>query len=150
MVGVGELVVVALSAGAGALGKGIATGAASDGYAALKALLVSRYEKLAAFVGAVEDDPDSQPEQEVLSKKIEQSDAASDAELLEAAKGLLSALQQMRDVPGAAAVLDFGRLDVAGSVDLADIQASGSALKAETASIGGNLKLSGFRQKNDG
>lgn len=150
MIGVGELVVTALSAGAAALGKGIATGAASDGYEALKALLVTRYTKLAAFVGAVEDDPASEPEQEVLCKKIAQSDAAGDAEVLQAAKGLMAALQELRDAPGAGAVLDFARLDVAGSVDLSDIEStSGTALRAETAKIGGDLKLSGFRQKNE-
>jgi len=140
-------VVSALAAGATAIAKGFASEAIKDAYKGLKHLIVSRFQKAAPFVEAVEDDPSSEPEQRVLLKQLAQGN--SDAEVKNAAVVLLEKLNELRSEPRAAAMLDFEKLNAAKNFELSDAVFSGTLLRAKEATFGGDVTLRGLRQTAD-
>jgi hypothetical protein len=139
-------VVSALAAGAAAAAKDVATEAIKDAYAGLKQLIVDRYQRAAPFADAVEADPASKPEQKVLAKQLEQTEAPKDDELKAAAQALLSALQALRSEPLAAAMFDFDQLRALKNFELEDIEAAGTLLRARVATFEGDFKAKGIRQ----
>jgi len=141
-------IVTALAAGAIAAAKDVATSTVKDTYAALKRLIVDRNKKAAPFVEAVEANPTSAPEQQVLSKQI--AGAADDPELKKTAAALLEALEGLKNNPRAAALFDFGKLRAAKNFELTDIETSGTVLKADDATFDGDFKATNIRQKPAG
>jgi hypothetical protein len=142
-------IVTALSSGAIAATKDVATSAVKDAYAALKKLIVDRYKKAGPFVEAVEADPASQPEQAVLANQLK-GEPADLEEAKKLALALLASLRQLENNPHAQAVLEFGKLRAAQSFELHDIEFSGTLLHADEAVIDGPFRASGLRQKTPG
>jgi esterase/lipase superfamily enzyme len=140
-------VVTALAAGAVAVAKDVATKAVKDAYSGLRQLIVDRYKKTAPFVEAVEANPTSTPEQEVLANQLQQ--ATGDPQLKELASALLRALDELHNDPRAKAVFDFGKLKAAKNFELSDIDFSGTLLRAEEATFDGDFKSTNLRQKTE-
>ncbi len=140
--------VAALSAGAVAAGKDLGSTAVKDAYTALKTFISDRYKNAGAAVEALEEDPESDLEQQVLEKRLVKDNAAQDADLAKLTKSLLAALTEMKDNPQAQALFDFGKLEAAGSFEIDDIETSGAVLKAESATFTGDFKATNIRQKN--
>jgi hypothetical protein len=141
-------IVTALSAGALAAAKDVATSAVKDAYSGLKKLIVDRFQKAAPFVEAVESDPTSEPEQKVLAKHL----GAPGVDLQEVnnrAVALLDAIQQLEKDPRARAVFDFGKLRAARNFELDDIEFSDTLLHAEEANFEGDFKATHLRQKKE-
>jgi hypothetical protein len=143
-------IVSALAAGAAAVAKDVATSAIKDAYTGLKQLITDRYQRAAPFADAVEADPASKPEQTVLAKRLDQVGAARDDELKAAAQALLDAVAELRTNPEAAALFDFGVLHRARNVELEDIEALGTVFRAQEATLEGDFKAKGIRQKPSG
>lgn len=115
-------VVAALSAGALAMVKGVATDAAKDAYKALKAFVVKRVGSAEPFVEVVHQEP-SQEAAGLLAKKI--TSLAGDSEADQLATTLRTAIEQMAKQPGADAVISLMN-----SV-MGDFTAEGSTLKGQ-------------------
>ncbi|MEL6782315.1 MAG: hypothetical protein AAFO51_08045 [Pseudomonadota bacterium] len=140
--------VAALSAGAIAAGKELGGTALKDAYTALKTFIVDRYKNASAAVEALEEDPESELEQQVLEKRLVHENADEDADLATLTKALLAALTNMKDDPQAQALFDFGKLEAAGSFELDNIETGGTVLKADSATFSGDFKATNIRQKN--
>ena len=141
-------IVAALAAGAVAATKEVATSAVKDAYAGLKRLIVDRYKKAGPFVEAIEADPTSKPEQEVLAKQL--GPGTPETALKEAALALLQALEGLEADPRARAVFDFGQLRALKSFKLTDIEFAGPLFKADSATFEGDFEARGLRQKSEG
>ena len=136
--------VSALAAGATAVAQGFATEAIKDAYKALKQRILSRFDKAAPFVEAVESDPTSEPEQKVLAKQLPATEVDQDTKT--AATALLDELTKLRNNEKAQAVFDFGKLEAAKNFELRDIVFSGTLLRAKEAKFEGDFLASGLRQ----
>jgi hypothetical protein len=137
-------IVSALAAGATAVAQGFASEAIKDSYKALKGLILSHFQKAAPFVDAVESDPASTPEQQVLVKQLAQSDTKPD--LKQAATQLLDQLNELRNEPRAQAVLDFDKLTAAKKFELSDVVFSGTLLRAKEANFQDDVTIKNLRQ----
>jgi len=140
--------VAALSAGAIAAGKNLGGTIVKDAYGAVKTLIADRYKKSSAAVDALEEEPESELEQQVLEKRLAAENAGKDAELAALTKTLLAALQDLKDDARAQGLLDFKKLVLKGNISVTDSDVDGPLLKAETATIEGDLTLRNIRQKN--
>jgi hypothetical protein len=138
-------IVTALSAGTIAAAKDVATRAVKDAYSALKKLVIDRYKKSGPFVEALESNPGSQAEQEVLANQLHGVDSDPDAKVL-AAK-LLDALEALERDPKAQAVFDFEKVRAAKKFELNDIEFSGTLLRAKDAVFEDDFKATDLRQK---
>ena len=143
-------IVAALVAGAAAAAKDVASAAIKDAYAGLKRLISDRYQKAGPFVEAVEVDPSSKPEQQVLAKRLDQEGAGADADLKKLARQLLATVEQLRQEPQATVLFDFDRLRAARNFELEDIQSIGTVLRAKDATFEGDFKAKGIRQTEPG
>lgn len=137
-------IVTALAAGAAAAAKDVATKAITDAYAALKHLVIARYQKAEPFIEAVEGNPTSAPEQKVLSNQL--ASVTADGELKDAVTRLLSALEELRTEPRAQAVFDFDKLKAAKNFELSNIEFDGTLLRAREATFDGDFKAANLRQ----
>ena len=141
------LIVAALSAGATAIGKELATTAVKDGYSKLKSLLAKRSATLDVLIDTVAEDPNSEPEQAVLAKKLDQAELDKDTDVHDALRSLAQAIEELKEVDGSEALFDFETINVAGNFELKDITTDGSVFQAKTADIGGDFKAEGITQK---
>jgi hypothetical protein len=141
-------IIAAIVAGATAAAKDVATSAIKDAYAGLKRLIRDRYKRAAPFVEAVEADPTSEPEHQVLAKQLSQTEATADHDLKEYAQQVLKAVEALREQPRATALFDFDVLRAAGNVELEDIHSIGSVLRAKEATFEKDFKAKGIHQKN--
>jgi hypothetical protein len=139
-------IIAALVGGAAAAAKDVASAAIKDAYAGLKRLISERYQKAVPFVEAVEVDPSSKPEQEVLAKQLDQQGANADADLKNLAGQLLAAIEHLREEPQAIALFDFDQLRAARNFELQNIQSIGTVLRAKDATFEGDFKAEGLRQ----
>lgn len=139
-------VVTSLAAGATAIAQGVATAVGEDIYLGLKRLISDRYNKAAPFVEAVEANPGSQPEQQVLARQLDQVGAAQDKGLAEAAQALLDAIARLRGEPRAEALFDFDQLRIARNMQLKDIIATQVMRVRGVAEIEGDLTAENIRQ----
>jgi hypothetical protein len=138
-------VVSAIVAGATAIANGFATEAIKDGYKLLKNSIFGRYSAAAPILEMVEKEPSSEPEQLVLAKQLAGAD--SDGDLKDLAQKLIAAVQETRNTPQAAALLDFGSLDHAGKFELDRISVLNTALLVRGhAHIVGDLKVNNVTQ----
>ena len=145
---VSTLLVGALTAGATACAKGLATSAVTDSYAAVKSIIVSRFKSLVGAVEAVDENPESESDQARLAEEVAAADVASDPVLAAVLNDLVAALRELKEDPRAAALLDIDKLSVDGNMTLRDVSVEGTAVRAESAKISGDFTLEGVRQKN--
>lgn len=103
-------IVTALVVGAAAAAKDVASTAIKDAYAGLKRLISDRYQKAGPLVEAIEGNPSSRPEQQVLANQLDQQGASADADLKNLAGQLLAAIERLREEPQAPALFDFDQL----------------------------------------
>jgi len=120
-------IVAAVVAGATAKMGEVASDAISDAYAGLKALIIKRFNGKAGAVQAVEDDPDSEDTQEVLTKALAKNGAEGDPGLLAQAKAVEKAVNkaQAAGVPGASNI-KIGPIKAKLNVMIETLVASGS------------------------
>jgi hypothetical protein len=140
-------IVAAISAGALAASKDLASTAIKDAYAALKRVISDRYSKTGPFVEAVTAQPSSEPERQLLAKQLDKAGAGDDPELKALAVQLLDAVHELRKEPQAAALFDFDNLRAARNFALEDIQAVGGILRVKgDANFEGDFSAKGIRQ----
>jgi len=149
-------IVAALSSGAVAAAKDVATQAIKDAYSGLKTWIVDRYKKSGPFVEALEADPESQSTQEVLAKQLH--GVESDPEAKDKAVSLLdSVLALEKEVtastvgqPPALAVFDFKKLRAARNIELKNIDFTGTLFRGDDVTVGGDFIATDLRQRGSG
>jgi hypothetical protein len=136
-------IALSLALGAGAVaGKEIVSGVVKDTYAALKALVKTRYPRVS--VEPLEQAPDSKARRAVVEEDLGKSGAAEDAELAEAAQKLIELIR--RQMPGAAASIGVDLKDVeAANPHLRDVAASGTGVRIERGRFSGDIDISDVR-----
>ena len=88
-----ELMIAALVAGAVAGLTGVATDAIKDAYAGLKGMLASKFGKTKGAIDALEDDPKDEDAQKLVTKRLTEANAVTDADVQAAANKLVAALK---------------------------------------------------------
>jgi hypothetical protein len=142
-------IVTALSAGALAAAKDVATSAVKDAYQGLKKLVTDRYQHAAPAVAAVEAHPDSEQKQKDLAVQLSAAAPAPDPEQIKAmTQKLLQAIEDLRrEAPAQTeAMFDFKKLRAAKNFELSDIEFSGTILRADEANFEGDFKATGLRR----
>ena len=138
-------VVTALSSGALAAAKDVATSAVKDTYAGLKRFIADHYSHASSAVQAVEAHPDSEPEQKKLAGELQ--GGTSDPELKRLTTALLDALEKAHDQPNVQAVIDVGKIRAAKNFKLSDAEFFGPLIRADEIEAGGDVEFTGLRQK---
>ncbi len=85
-------IVAAVTAGAVAASKDVASGAVKDAYNGLKTILTDTYK--AAFFPSLEKNPDSKNARGSAAEEIEDSDAQKDAKVIEAAAKVIEEIEK--------------------------------------------------------
>jgi 23S rRNA G2069 N7-methylase RlmK/C1962 C5-methylase RlmI len=89
-----SMIVGALVAGATAAAKKVGGRAVEQAYDALTGLIADRYKRKGA-VAALEEDPSSETQKKALEEALAKTEAPTDAELIQKAKELTQALEQV-------------------------------------------------------
>ncbi|MEU2038517.1 hypothetical protein [Nocardia niwae] len=136
------MVAAALAAGASAESAETAKGSVREAYRVLRGLLVSGYA--AVDVTAVEAEPRSRAARAALASELAGAAAGDDAELLAAARRLLSEMEHA--APGAAESVGVRLRRVrAGGIEISDVIAAGSAVIAEDVDADGTITITAVR-----
>ena len=93
-----ETIVTALLGGAAAMGGKVASEAAKDGYTALKNLIVQKLglnSDAAKAIATLEAKPDSEGRQKTVTEELADAKVGDDPALVEAARRLQAALEQL-------------------------------------------------------
>jgi hypothetical protein len=136
------MIATALALGAAAGLKPTAEQAVKDAYAALKALIKSKYPRVS--VGHLEEAPESKARRTVLEEDLTSVQAAADRELLQRAKEMMEAVRQ--HAPAAAAAVGVDLDDIrAAAIELEDIVAQGTGVKLRKADVAGPISIKKVR-----
>ena len=135
-------IVAALALGAAAAAKDIGGQAVKDAYAALKALIVSRYPK--ASVDTLEQAPESKSRRAVVEEDLLATTASSDADIAKLAQRMVELVRQQAPTVAAAIGIDLKDIEAA-NLRLSDIIATGTGVKVEAARISGDIVISGVK-----
>ena len=135
-------IVTALAAGAAAGLNATVAQAVKDGYAALKARIRRRYAGV--NVDLLDQDPASEERRTAVKGELLKTDAASDVELLRAAKALLDAIHSQAVDGGGAIGVDVTEIKAA-SLTIEDVIAAGTGVKIERAEVAGDVTIKQVR-----
>jgi hypothetical protein len=137
--------IIALGIALGAaetIGKAAVTEVVKDIYAAMKDRLRSKYPKVP--ISLLEEQPDSTSRRTVVVETLVSASASADAELLQLAKKLISAIEQTPPPPNSTAAIIIKNVE-AGNLTLRDIVASGSAVDIQDSRFTGDIFVEGVR-----
>ena len=140
-----SLIFSAIVAGASAALKPTAEQAVKDAYEGLKALIRSRWRRVA--VEAIEGNPSSSERQKILKEDLQAAGQLDDREVLEKAQQLILAVKAHDPAAAEAAGITVRDLDVAGTVNLDDLAAAGG-IAVQGVKAGGDFNLRGARAGN--
>lgn len=135
-------IVTALALGAAAAARDIGGEAVKDAYAAVKALIASRYPKVS--VDQLERAPQSESRRSVVAEDLQEAKGGNDTELAAMAGRLIDLVQQQAPESAAAIGIDLKDIEAA-SMRLADVEATGTGVRVEKARIGGAIEITGVR-----
>jgi hypothetical protein len=140
-------IVTALALGAAAALKETTAQAIKDAYASLKAIIQSKYSKVA--VAQLEEAPESKAHRAVIEEGLTKASAEGDEELLRQAKQLLDMIQ--KHAPKTAGAIGVDLEDVKGaSLKIADVIATGAGVKARKVETVGDIDIRGVRAGHHG
>jgi hypothetical protein len=150
MVAFTTALVAALSSGAMAAGKDVATSAIKDSYKALKNFILSKIGTAKPALDVLEtemqkDKPDAALEEQVVAKAIAGLPASEEA------KRLMAQLVEAIQAAGATepALVDVDRIRVARDFVIEDVELSGGLLRSEEVIVEtGDFRISGIRQND--
>jgi len=138
-----QSIVDVLVASARVAGQKVATDAIMTAYLFLKAKIAGCSGRAGAAVEQLEEavaqGEDSEQEAALVRKRVESDRLAEDAEIVEAARALLAAIEAERDNPAIQPLFDFDTLRAAKSFEL-DIESSSPVLRARSATFEGHFK----------
>lgn len=138
-----SLIVSALAAGAAAGLKPMAEKVVKDAYEGIKAVIQGKYGHV--NVDLLQSDPTSKARQEVMKEDLAKTDAGKDEELLRKAKEVLDRVQRHAPDAAAAVGVSLEEIKVIGTLDIADIIASGTGVSAKKVEVGQDMKIEGVR-----
>lgn len=138
-----SLIVTALATGAAAGLKPMAEKVVKDAYEGIKAVIQRKYGHV--NVDLLQSDPTSKSRQEVTKEDLAKTDAGKDEELLRKAKEVLDCVQRHAPDAAAAVGVSLEEIKVIGTLDIADIIASGPGLIAKKVEVGQDMKIKGVR-----
>jgi hypothetical protein len=133
----------ALVAGASTALQSTVADAVKDAYAAIKNKIMEHYRGV--DVAAVERDPEGGDTRKTLERQLRESGAASDGDLVTAAKALLEQIEQS-DPNRLIAVIGVDLDGIkAGNVRIDDIISAGTGVRAKKVTATGDFVISGVR-----
>ncbi len=132
----------ALVAGAAGALKTTAADVLKNGYSALKRMLAERHKGV--DLAPVERDPQAQKPRRLLERQLRASGAASDAEVVAAAKALLENVARHEPKLGDVIGVNLEGIK-AGTVRIKDITSAGSGVRVKNAVAAGDFEISGVR-----
>jgi len=142
-----SVLVTAIIAGAATGLKPTAERIVKDAYAGLRRLIVDRYHQVA--IDSIERAPDNENRQGVLKDELAECDAASDTELLMAAKELLAAIET---TPSAAAAADEIGVSLervkAASLSISEIEGGRTGVRLRDVDVVDDIVIKGIRTGN--
>lgn len=136
------LIVSAIALGAANGTRDTVAAAVRDAYDAVKRLLRQRYPDV--DVAAVERRPDSAHKRTSLAEDLEDAGAATDAELIEAARRLVTRLEEHQPDAGQPIGIDLERV-AAGALQIGDVRSTGSAVRVRDSTFSGDVTIQGVR-----
>jgi hypothetical protein len=136
-------IAMSMALGAGAIaGKEVVSSLVKDSYAAVKALLKSRYPNVS--VDHLEQAPESKARRASVEEDLTATDAGHDAEVVAAARKLIEAIQQ--HAPEAAAAIGVDLRDVsAANLRLTNIAAPGTGVQVHRGTFTGDIDIRDVR-----
>lgn len=137
-----SIIVSALAAGALAGLKPTAEAVVKDGYAGLKALLRRKYGSV--DVTPIEAKPESQAKRDSVAEDLKDAGAERDAELLEAARALLEAIQSRAPETGAAIGVDLEKVTAA-ALRIREVDAEGTGVRVRDSNFAGDIEIGSVR-----
>ena len=134
------IIVTALALGAAAGLEPTAEQAIKDAYAGIKKLILDKYRQV--NLPLLESDPASEARQTVVKEDLARARADQDEAVLRRAQALLDAIH--KHAPEAAGAIGVDLEDIKGaSLKIADIIATGDAVKVKKADIRGDIEIKG-------
>ena len=131
---------------AGIAGSGFVTAAGEDAYKRLKAVVRRRFAAAEPALLELEATPESEAPRLALADRLTEAGAAGDEELRQTAQDLLAALLALRDQPQPPPLLDFDTLVAAQRIEISDVKAAGTVLRAKDARFKGEFVFRGVQQ----
>jgi len=140
-------IVTALALGAANALKDVSSQAVRDSYAALKALIQRKYERVP--LAQLEENPASKARRAVVQEELVAAGAEEDKELLEHTKAVVDAVSE--HAPETAAAIGVDLADIkGGTLRIADVIASGAGVKIKKGEFTGDIDISGVRAGQGG
>ena len=138
-----SIILLALTSGAAAGLKPAAEKAVSDAYEGIKSLLKKKYQDKVE-VEMLEKDPTSEGRKAVVKEGLDKVAAGSDEEVLQKSKELLEAVEKHAPETAAAIGVDLEAIRGA-SLQLRDIIATGTGVRAKNVEVTGDIVIEGVR-----
>lgn len=136
------MIVVALAAGAAAGLKPTAEQIVKDAYAAVKGLIVRKYEKV--DLTPLERKPESEAKRESLREDLASTAAGEDLELMDRVRQLLDILERQAPEAGAAIGVDLKNVK-ANFLRAQKVVAEGTGVKLQDSDFAGGIDLGEVR-----
>jgi hypothetical protein len=134
------LIVTAVVLGASAGLRDTADQVVKDAYAGLKRLL----QRKGVEVGPIERNPDSAAQRAAVDEQLTDAGAASDADLIEAAKQLITLVRASDPSVGPALGLDFERIE-AEALRVRSVESDGTAIRVRDGKFTGAIDIGDIR-----
>jgi len=142
------IIVIALATGAAAGLKPTAENVIKDTYTGIKTLIRRRYGRVDLDV--LETDPASQARQDVIKEELQKTEAGQDEELLRKAQALLDEIKKHEPEAATAVGVRLNDIEVARSLRIKDIIASGTGVEATQVSVEGDFDIEKVRAGQTG
>ncbi|MBB3084673.1 hypothetical protein [Geodermatophilus sabuli] len=136
-----SVIVTAVVLGASAGLQDTASQAVKDAYAALKRLFGERYQHVS--VTPLESKPESEPKRLSLAEDLTAANANEDAELLEAARRLISAVREHEPTVATARGIDLARLE-AEAVRIRDVRSRDTGVHGQDWKVNSEIEITGI------
>ena len=140
-------ITAALAAGAAAGLANVAAAAVQDAYGRLKAALSARFPQLGVHIQALEERPDSPTKQSSLAEELIDAGAVHDAELLQLAQALLTAIQHEAPEVAVRAGVDLEKVRAGGSMVIEDARGGDVGVRGRDWKVMGDIKISGAHRR---
>jgi hypothetical protein len=136
------VIVSAIAMGAAAGLTDTASAAVTDAYGALKGVLTGRYPRV--DVAAVENKPESIPKRESLAEDLADAGAEHDAELVEAARQVITAVKAHDAALGPALGIDLERVEAA-ALRIRSVTSEGTGVRVRDGTFTGDIEIGDVR-----
>lgn len=142
------IIVTALALGAATGLKSVAEKGVKDSYEAIKTLIRSKYPKVG--IKWLEEKPDSKNRQGAVEEDIVDLGVDKDEEVLQKAKTLLKAIEELSESEVPAIGVNIEDLIGKGALKIEDVTATGTGVNVKKAELEGDIEIKQVRAGSKG